>query len=763
MPTPDVRVRLSAEGAKEVVDLFKRLNRESTAAARSAGGAFDGVGRSVSRLKGLLGTLGIGVTVAGIVGMAKASLDAADQVGKFADKIGSTAERVSTLKQVAAENDVEFEALQTSLFAFVRNLDALGDGTKEQVKAFKALGLSASDFTGKDTIQAFDLVAQQLGKMESGTRRTQLALDVLGKQGANLIPIMQALAEDGFAAAEQRARELGVLISGDLVNAASQADDALDVLKAQAGGIANAFVSGLAPSIVAVMKDFAGAVDGDGVKKMQAFGRETGRVIRTVIETFRLLARVIGTVFSSVGDNIGATFAALAAAFRGDFAGAVDIVRSRFRQLIADGKQLGTEIGEGAARIVQAATSDAPELAPPKKRDDNDAPTRDTSDPEADARAAAKAKREADARQKLFDDQRKLEQDAREISIETSNEIVALTGREREAKIAALDEEIRRRQLILALAGQLGDREKASLERFRTLSVARIDFEDLKQQGESALEALDRERTRIQQSVDLGLITQLQGQTELIRIERERLAVLQQLAAALAKAAAATGDPALIAQAEQFGQAVRNVEVALVQATDVLARFKQAGAEALKGGLEDFFVNLTDGAASVGSAFKSLASTVVNALQRMAAEALATKILGFLSGFSGFGFLGGAVKAARGGLITGPGSDRSDNIPALLSPGEYVIRAAAVRQIGVDVLRSINRGVRLPAPSVPSVGRYADGGFVRPGAAATGGGTKIVNVLDPSLVSEALGTAAGERAIVNVIKRNPGLIRRAIG
>ena len=45
---------------------------------------------------------------------------------------------------------------------------------------------------------------------------------------------------------------------------------------------------------------------------------------------------------------------------------------------------------------------------------------------------------------------------------------------------------------------------------------------------------------------------------------------------------------------------------------------------------------------------------------------------------------------AVGGLITGPGTGTSDDIPARLSNGEYVIRAAAVRQYGTEMLNAIN-------------------------------------------------------------------------
>lgn len=59
---------------------------------------------------------------------------------------------------------------------------------------------------------------------------------------------------------------------------------------------------------------------------------------------------------------------------------------------------------------------------------------------------------------------------------------------------------------------------------------------------------------------------------------------------------------------------------------------------------------------------------------------------------------------ATGGYISGPGTGTSDSIPALLSNGEYVIRAAAVKKLGKGYLDWINRGLHVP--------RFADGGLV---------------------------------------------------
>lgn len=68
-------------------------------------------------------------------------------------------------------------------------------------------------------------------------------------------------------------------------------------------------------------------------------------------------------------------------------------------------------------------------------------------------------------------------------------------------------------------------------------------------------------------------------------------------------------------------------------------------------------------------------------------------------------------RRARGGLIDGPGTDTSDSIPAMLSAGEFVMRAEAVRVIGPEVLAQWNADPRhFGVNERPA--RFATGGLV---------------------------------------------------
>ena len=74
----------------------------------------------------------------------------------------------------------------------------------------------------------------------------------------------------------------------------------------------------------------------------------------------------------------------------------------------------------------------------------------------------------------------------------------------------------------------------------------------------------------------------------------------------------------------------------------------------------------------------------------------------------------------HGGAVMGPGTSTSDSIPALLSAGEYVVRADVVSKLGVPVLDAINRGFAVGGvieggsshPVAPERPTYAVGGIV---------------------------------------------------
>lgn len=142
------------------------------------------------------------------------------------------------------------------------------------------------------------------------------------------------------------------------------------------------------------------------------------------------------------------------------------------------------------------------------------------------------------------------------------------------------------------------------------------------------------------------------------------------------------------------------------------------------------------------SAFQTAADQVASIMARMASsvEAAVARIiaaveraiaaLARLRAAQAASGGGGGGGFARGGYVTGPGTETSDSIPAWLSRGEFVIRAAAVRKYGLGLLSAIN-GMRISGDRLKmGLPAFAMGGLVDamapripvPAVASAGGG-----------------------------------------
>jgi hypothetical protein len=85
------------------------------------------------------------------------------------------------------------------------------------------------------------------------------------------------------------------------------------------------------------------------------------------------------------------------------------------------------------------------------------------------------------------------------------------------------------------------------------------------------------------------------------------------------------------------------------------------------------------------------------------------------------GKFGSIKKFADGGRVFGPGGPTSDRIPSMLSRGEWVIRAAAVKELGSGFMSWINSAG--PGSGVRSMsGRVGSAGGSKPNPFAGGSG-----------------------------------------
>lgn len=118
------------------------------------------------------------------------------------------------------------------------------------------------------------------------------------------------------------------------------------------------------------------------------------------------------------------------------------------------------------------------------------------------------------------------------------------------------------------------------------------------------------------------------------------------------------------------------------------------------------------------------------------------------------------------GGYTGDGA--RNQVAGVVHGREYVLDAAATSRIGVDDLNALRRGaatVQRPDSEAAGAGQRVSANPAPAPAGQAAGATlnnKIVNVIDPALFGDYMSSPEGETAIVNVISRNPGVIKQVV-
>ncbi len=192
-----------------------------------------------SSLGGIFAGLSFGAAITGLGSVIKATIDTADEFNKMSQKIGMSVESLSTLKYAADLNDVSMDTLRISLTRLSKTINDFSLGSKDAEKTIKALGLSVIDNNGK--LLSIDNILLQIADkfkyMPDSVQKTVFAMELFGRSGAELIPLLNQGA-DGIAKLQEEAEKLGLQISTETAQKAEIFNDSIKRLNNSLQGLA---------------------------------------------------------------------------------------------------------------------------------------------------------------------------------------------------------------------------------------------------------------------------------------------------------------------------------------------------------------------------------------------------------------------------------------------------------------------------------------------------------------------------------------------
>jgi len=223
--------------------------------------SLDGIKKKLKALGTALVGIGTKIAALGTVALAPfiASLTvyatAGDAMAKMSQRTGIAVEALSQLTYAAEQSGASAEVLEKGVRTMQRTIKNAEDGTDTAIEAFGQLGLTLDDLRGLSPDEQFKLIADRLSKIKDPAIRAGAAMEVFGKGGAELLPLMADGAK-GIEMLMRRAEDLGLTMSGESANAAVAFGDHIADVRKQIAKVAFEIGAALAPALTDLAQRF---------------------------------------------------------------------------------------------------------------------------------------------------------------------------------------------------------------------------------------------------------------------------------------------------------------------------------------------------------------------------------------------------------------------------------------------------------------------------------------------------------------------------
>lgn len=441
-----LKINAGVTGQQAVEQLRTSMDKLQNAAA--------GVGKGFDLARTAVGAFAILQVGQAVLNFANNTINAADALNDMSERSGIAAGMLSELEYAAKLNGSSLEAMEAALTKVATKATDAATGNKTAAVAFDALGVSVKNADGsmRTSLAITEDIGEALRGISDPTLKSALAVEIFGKSGAKLIPVLE-----NMKASREEARELGAVVGDDFVKAAAEFNDNMDRMGFMAKGFAGTILSDVLPALSEMFREM-----NTGLKVFGSFGSAmwnigTTNPFKTPAEQAEAYTREVADLTAEIKalDATGNWYDRRNAnRMRGELETAQKLAQY-FREIAGI-----KEVGGGRGFINPPnVTPDRPDSAAVLKR-----LAGAKAQEEADKAAANAAKERADVLKGLSDEVVKL------AAGEEALVILKLRG------LGASDAEIARAEALMRQSKGLTDAEKLRAEQLKASTKASEDF-----------------------------------------------------------------------------------------------------------------------------------------------------------------------------------------------------------------------------------------------------------------------------------------------
>jgi TolA-binding protein len=297
----------------EMAANIARLQKDMDSAKRTVDGAMSGIRKSVDGAIKALGALGAGLSITALAGFVKNAINLGDAMSDISQRTGVAVKDIAGLQMA-------FKYGGASAGAFESAMSRLSKGIVDGNLALKAMQIQTQNADGsmKSTRQILGEVADRFASYEDGARKTALAIELFGKSGAELLPVLNGGSE-GLAKFDEMARKLGLTLDTQTVEKMGEFNDTLGLIKDASTGFFTQIAVQLLPALQSMAQAFFDLAQNGELVKFFA------DAIKIAFQTVAVVGSDVAFVVVQIGKAFVALKDAAGEALSGNFAAAAKV------------------------------------------------------------------------------------------------------------------------------------------------------------------------------------------------------------------------------------------------------------------------------------------------------------------------------------------------------------------------------------------------------------------------------------------------------
>lgn len=262
-------------------DKMSRIIDEAVKKSTNKLSAFERTTGKIGRSMTKAGTVMLGASAAvggSILAVGKSTADYAGDMYDMARGAGIGVEAFQKLAYAGRMSGVETEKLSASLVKFDRMVAEAAGGNKTYMQTFEDLGIKIKDSAGnlRQPNEIFEDVADIFHNTEDGIGKTALAVELFGKSGADLIPMLND-GKAGLKAFYAEAERLGLVLSDETTAKGDAFSDQLKNIGEQVKGVKLQLGAALIPALSAAAEKISKVID-----KITRWVQENPELVATI-------------------------------------------------------------------------------------------------------------------------------------------------------------------------------------------------------------------------------------------------------------------------------------------------------------------------------------------------------------------------------------------------------------------------------------------------------------------------------------------------